>query len=215
VTDSVADLASAATQFSITVDAGLSITTPTTLPSGYGGTTYSQTLAATGGSGGYAWTVTAGASSLRAVGLSLSGSGVLSGTRPVRAAPPTSHEGDGFGLEHDQPGVFGHYQRRVDYYYSNHASVRLRRFALLAATRASGGAGGPFVWAVTAGGSDLTNLGLALSSGGLLTSGGPNQGNVSFTVQVTDSGSNTTSATFSLAILQALTINSASSLQAM
>ena len=67
------------------------------------------------------------------------------------------------------------------------------------------------MWAVTAGGSDLTNLGLALSSGGLLTSGGPNQGNVSFTVQVTDSGSNTTSATFSLAILQALTINSASS----
>ena len=40
VTDSVADLASAATQFSITVDAGLSITTPPTLPSGYGGTTY-------------------------------------------------------------------------------------------------------------------------------------------------------------------------------
>jgi len=212
VTDSVADLASAATQFSITVDAGLSITTPTTLPSGYGGTTYSQTLAATGGSGGYAWTVTAGASSLRAVGLSLSGSGVLSGTTP-------------------SAGGTANFTAKVTDSASNTTSLAFSvtiNAGLTITTpttlpsgyggspysqqlAASGGAGGPFVWAVTAGGSDLTNLGLALSSGGLLTSGGPNQGNVSFTVQVTDSGSNTTSATFSLAILQALTINSASS----
>src|SRR5262245_55382312 len=59
VTDS--SNANASKPLSITVTpAPLSITT-SSLPSGTAGTAYSQTLAASGGSGGYAWTITAGA----------------------------------------------------------------------------------------------------------------------------------------------------------
>jgi hypothetical protein len=59
VTDSVGNTASAT--FAITINAGVSITTGTTLPTGYVGASYSQTLAATGGSGtGYSWAVASG-----------------------------------------------------------------------------------------------------------------------------------------------------------
>jgi len=73
--------------FSITVNAGVSISTSLTLPTGYVGSSYSQTLAATGGSGtGYTWTVTGG-STLPAV-LSLSTAGVLSG-KPTTTGTPS------------------------------------------------------------------------------------------------------------------------------
>ena len=73
--------------FSITVNAGVSITTSLTLPTGYVNGTYSQTLAATGGSGtGYTWKVTSG-SNLPA-GLSLSTAGVLSG-KPTAIGTPS------------------------------------------------------------------------------------------------------------------------------
>ena len=82
VTDSAKHKASQ--DFSLTIDAGVTITSPTTLPGGTVGSPYVQNLTATGGSGsGYIWTVTSGANSLSAVGLSLSRSGVLSGTPPA------------------------------------------------------------------------------------------------------------------------------------
>ena len=75
--------------FSITVNAGVSITTALALPTGYVGGSYSQTLAATGGSGtGYTWSVT-GDSTLPA-GLILSAAGVLSGKPTVAGTPSFS-----------------------------------------------------------------------------------------------------------------------------
>jgi hypothetical protein len=211
VTDTVASLTSAVQAFSITVDAGVSITTATTLPSAYGGSLYSQTLAATGGSGtGYSWTVTAGASGLSALGLSLSSTGVLSGTTPLAggtanftakvtdsvsnttSVPFTLTINAGLTITTTSPLPSG--------YGGSQYSQQLAT---------SGGAGGPYIWTVTAGESDLTTLGLTLSAGGLLTSGGPNQGLASFTVQVTDSALATARAQFTVSILQALTINSA------
>jgi hypothetical protein len=67
--------------FSVTINLSLAITTPTLPAVGLAGTSYTTTLAATGGSGSYTWSVTSGASSLSAVGLSLNSStGALSGT---------------------------------------------------------------------------------------------------------------------------------------
>jgi hypothetical protein len=67
----------------LTIKPGVTVTTASPLPGGYGNAAYSQTLAASGGSGTpYTWTVTSGASSLSALNLSLSSSGVLSGTPP-------------------------------------------------------------------------------------------------------------------------------------
>ncbi len=73
--------------FSILVNAGVTITTGLTLPTGYVNGNYSQTLAATGGSGtGYTWKVTNG-SNLPA-GLTLSTAGVLSG-KPTATGTPS------------------------------------------------------------------------------------------------------------------------------
>ncbi|MCX6874843.1 MAG: putative Ig domain-containing protein, partial [Verrucomicrobia bacterium] len=63
--------------FSLTIGEQPTITTPSPLPSGVKGTAYSQTLAATGGTTPYAWTIAAGT---LPAGLSLSTAGVLSGT---------------------------------------------------------------------------------------------------------------------------------------
>ncbi|MCU0292817.1 MAG: IPT/TIG domain-containing protein [Thermoanaerobaculaceae bacterium] len=60
----------------IIVRAALTITTTSPLAAGTVGVAYSQTLAASGGSGGYNWTLVSDAGS----GLSLSAGGVLSGT---------------------------------------------------------------------------------------------------------------------------------------
>ena len=67
--------------FSVTINASMLITTTTLPPAGLAGSSYTATLAASGGSGSYTWSVTTGASSLSALGLSLNNStGVLSGT---------------------------------------------------------------------------------------------------------------------------------------
>ncbi len=79
VTDSAQNTATAA--FSLIIDPGVTITSPSTLPAATVGSAYLQNLTATGGSGsGYIWTLTSGASSLSAVGLNFSTSGMLSGT---------------------------------------------------------------------------------------------------------------------------------------
>jgi hypothetical protein len=73
--------------FSIAVNTGMSITTGLALPNGYVAGNYSQTLAATGGSGTrYTWSVTGG--STLPAGLSLSTAGVLSG-KPAAAGSPS------------------------------------------------------------------------------------------------------------------------------
>jgi hypothetical protein len=76
VTDSQSRTATA--NFSVTIYAGLTVTT-TSLPSTNVGTSYSQTLVAAGGTGtGYTWTATS--NNLATYGLSLSAAGALTGT---------------------------------------------------------------------------------------------------------------------------------------
>lgn len=81
VTDSATPTPGSAIQpFSLTIAAvasPLAITTPATLPAGTEGTAYSQTLAATGGTAPYTWSIGSGA---LPAGLGLSNSGVISGT---------------------------------------------------------------------------------------------------------------------------------------
>ena len=87
ITFQVTDLtsATASKSLSITIATPLSIST-SSLPNGTMGTAYSQTLTATGGTSPYNWSINSG--SLPA-GLSLSSSGVISGT-PTAAGGPTS-----------------------------------------------------------------------------------------------------------------------------
>jgi hypothetical protein len=79
VTDSTSGLSSANTTIPITIDPAVSLTSSATLPTGYGGTAYSTTLTATGGSGtGYTWAATN-----LPTGFALSAAGVLSATSTV------------------------------------------------------------------------------------------------------------------------------------
>ncbi|MGD0735693.1 MAG: putative Ig domain-containing protein [Terracidiphilus sp.] len=77
VADSVSKTNANAT-LSITINASLSITT-TTLPNATTGAAYSQQLAASGGTGGNAWSTT-GSSNLSTFNLSLSAAGLITGT---------------------------------------------------------------------------------------------------------------------------------------
>ena len=84
VTDSTSAITTEA--LSITINSTLPNITTSSLPNGTVGVVYSQTLAATGGTTPYTWTITSGT---LAAGLSLNSSGVISGT-PITSGGPTS-----------------------------------------------------------------------------------------------------------------------------
>ncbi len=70
----------------------------------------------------------------------------------------------------------------------------------------SGGTGTGLTWTVTSGGSQLTAIGLSLSSAGVLSGSSPSAGSATFGVKVTDSASNAATATLSVTINGVLTL---------
>ena len=201
VTDSLG--ATATQALSVVIDAPLTITTSTTLPTGYNGTAYSQSLAATGGSGsGYTWAL-ANSTTLPA-GLTLTGN-TIGGT-------PTATGTTTFSLKvTDSLGG----SKTSSFSITVNAGVSITTGTTLPQgyvgnagyskqLAASGGSGTGYTWTLNSG----SNLpaGLTLSSGGLIsgkpTTAGPN----SFSIKVTDSVSNSASATFSLTVGNGISI---------
>jgi hypothetical protein len=74
---------------------------------------------------------------------------------------------------------------------------------------ATGGSGTNLSWSVTSGSSQLTAIGLSLSSAGVLSGSAPVAGTAAFGVNVTDSASNTATASFTVSIYSALTLPAA------
>jgi hypothetical protein len=192
--------------FTITIASSLTITNAPTLPSGVVGGAYSQTLTATGGTGPYSWAITAGA---LPGGLNFGTGGSITGT-------PTTG------------GTFNFTVQVTDSTsLTATKSFSLSIAALLAITTQptlpSGGVGAsysqalaavggtaPYTWSVTAG---ALPGGLSLDpTGGTITGTPSTVGNFSFTVQVRDNNSVTTTEAFTLAIVSALTITSAPTL---
>jgi hypothetical protein len=170
------------TTFSVRVSTtALAITTTSALPSGTVGAAYSQTLAATGGTGQYTWTV----SPALPAGLTLSAAGVLSGT-PTQACAGcifTIRVADSTGAATMQPFVL-----TVTPPLAIATASPLPGGTLGSAysqTLAATGGIAPYTWTVTAG---ALPAGITLSAAGLL-SGISTQAcaSCSFTVQVTDS----------------------------
>uniref|UniRef100_Q01TD0 Ig family protein n=1 Tax=Solibacter usitatus (strain Ellin6076) TaxID=234267 RepID=Q01TD0_SOLUE len=85
-TDTASSPQSASANLTLTIQPALLTVTTTSLPNAQVGIAYSQTLAATGGTGAYSWQLTAGT---LPAGLTLSTSGAITGT-PTTAAPATS-----------------------------------------------------------------------------------------------------------------------------
>lgn len=176
---------------------------PSALGPGIVGGSYSQQLTATGGTGtGFAWVVESG-TALSATGLSLSPSGLISGTPTLAesAASVTVKVTDSGGNTGSK-----------NYQVTIYPLLAITTTTLPAATvgtaynqqlMASGGSGS-YSWSITAGASSLTNLGLNLSTAGLIGGSPSTSGQASFTVRVADTAGNSTTQ------LLSLTVNSAS-----
>jgi len=186
--------------FTLTINAVLSVTT-VSLPNGVQGTSYSQTLTATGGTGTNTWSLASG--SLPA-GLALSAAGVISGT-------PTATGTSNFTVQ------------AADGIQTAQKSLTIVINAVLSITTTSplpsGVQGTPYSRTLTATGGTGTNTwslasgslqaGLSLSSAGVITGTPTATGSATFTVQVTD-GAQTAQKSLTLAVVLPLTITTAS-----
>jgi len=205
VTDS--DQASVSVPFALTINPPLSITTTSPLPAGTVGVNYSDTLAATGGSGAYTWSVSVGT---LPAGLTLApGTGLISGmpttavvsasftiqvtdTNSVTASKPfTLTINPGLSITTTSPLPAG----AVGEAYSQ----------MLVAT----GGSGTYTWSVSVG---TLPAGLTLTPGTGLISGIPSTtvSSASFTIQVTDSNQVAATKPFTLTINPPLSITTTS-----
>ncbi|MGA8044592.1 MAG: putative Ig domain-containing protein, partial [Terracidiphilus sp.] len=192
--------------YTLTINPAVSITTATTLPTAYVGSNYSQTLAATGGSGtGYTWAVASG-SSLPA-GLALSSSGVLSGK-------PTTAGSASFGItvtdsvSNTQTATFT---------LTIAPGVTINPITLPggyqgtaypgATFTATGGTGTGYSWSWAPASGSTLPAGLSLSTGGAVSGTPTAAGTFNLVVTVSDSASNTASTAVTLAVQATLTVS--------
>lgn len=192
----------------LTVDAGITITT-TSLPGGYQGTLYaSTTLAATGGTGtGYSWTWAAASGSSLPTGLSLTTGGLISGT------PTASGTFNVVVTVKDSANN----SAQATFSIAIEATLAISTTSPLASgtvnvaysqTLVATGGSGTYTWSTT-GTNTLSSLGLSFTGG--VVSGKPSTtGTATFTAVVTDTQSHTAQTTFSVTVYNALTITTTS-----
>jgi hypothetical protein len=179
----------------------LSVTT-SSLSGGSVAIPYSQTLSATGGSGGYTWSVSSG--SLPA-GLSLSGGGTISGT-------PTAPGSAGFTVQVKDSSNATATQSLSITIAAPQLNITTSSLAggtvgtPYSQTLSASGGAGTYSWSVTSG---SLPQGVLLSSGGVMSGTPSAAGNGTFTATVTD-GTTSASRTFSVAVAPALTITTSS-----
>jgi len=202
VTDSVPNTQSQT--FTLTIVTPPVITT-TSLPNGTLGAPYSQTLAASGGTSPYTWTVASGS---LPVGLSLSTGGVITG-KPSAAGPSN------FKVQlTDATGVTA--SQALTLTISAGVSISTPSplptgEATIAYSQTLAAAGGtkPYTWSVTGG---TLPPGLTLAASGLLAGTPSTAGTFNFTVQATDSNNITASAPLGVTIVGALAISTPAAL---
>ncbi len=202
--------AAATASTSFTVDPALSITTPSALPAGVVNTLYSQTLAATGGTGGYGWaTNSAGTASLATVNLTLSPAGKVSGT-PTGIGSATFAATVTDSTSHTATVTFTVQITNALTITTTNASLPpAYTNALYSQTlTAAGGTGLNYVWSVS-GTSNLSTFNMTLSAGGVLSGTPTTTGTASFTAQVKDSGGNTATQAYSIPVYAPLSLPAA------
>lgn len=184
-----------------TLPVTLAITTASPLPAATLSASYSQTLAAVGGTGSYTWSVTAGS---LPTGLSLSSGGILSGTVAANAT------NGAFTLT-----VTDSSNASASLPFTLPVTLAITTLSPLPAanigsaysqTLAAGGGAGGYTWTATGLPSWLT-----LSAAGVLTSTAvpATALDASFKVTVTDSAKSTASGNFTVPVTLAITTNPA------
>jgi large repetitive protein len=184
--------------------------TSTALPTGTIGAAYSYQLTSTGGTGAITWSLSAG--SLAGTGLTLSSTGLLSGT-------PTATE-TALSLTFQARDSATNQQQTVTktlpLTVTNALAVTTTSLtnatagvAYNATLAAAGGSGTGYTWTVTSGATgtnSLASLNLTVSSAGVINGTSTTAGTASFTVQVKDSSNNTASASFTITAYAVLTL---------
>ncbi len=195
--------------FSLTVEATLAITSAPTLKGGTPTVPYSQQLTATGGTGtGYTWaTDGAGTTSLAGVGLTLSSTGLVSGT------PSTAGTANFTTTVTD---AASNISAPVAFTVTITSALTITTTTLPAATTgslysqtltAAGGSGTGYTWTLSAPG-NLASFNLSLSAAGVISgtpttiTGSP----ASFTVMVKDSLNNTASVPLTIQVYNPVTL---------
>ena len=199
-TDSATPTAGTATSASVTFIANpvaLAITT-SVLPTANVGVAYSDQLTSTGGTGTITWTLTGG--SLAGTGLTLSSSGLLSGT------PTAAKNGLSLTFQAQDSATNQQQTKMVTLPLSISGPLVITTASSLPtsptgvaysqAFAAAGGTGSGYTWTVTSGATgsnSLATLNLSVSGAGGISGTPTIAGTANFTVQVTDSASNTAS----------------------
>ncbi|MBL8174504.1 MAG: putative Ig domain-containing protein, partial [Bryobacterales bacterium] len=201
--------ASTTKAYTVVIGEGLTITTGSTLPPASENTVYSQTLAASGGTAPYTWSIAVGS---LPPGLTLNANvGTISGT-------PTSAGNYSFIVQvRDSLQVSG--QKAFTLQVTGRVTIATAATLPNATVRtpysetltASGGAP-PYSWSLAPGG--IPPLGLTVSPDGVLAGTPANSGTFTFSVQVTDAAGASASRTFNLTVVQALIITTSSPLPA-
>lgn len=192
-TDSVGFAGSQA--YTFTVAAPTITITPATLPAATGSIAYSQTLNASGGNGGYTYSLTAGT---LPPGIALSSAGVISGTPTTTGSYSfTVRATDGFGFNGSQA-----YSVTVNAPAIVFVQTTLPGGQVAVAysqTISAGGGSGSFTYSLSAG---ALPPGIALSSAGALSGTPTAAGSYSFTVTATDTFGFTGSQAFTVGVNQ-------------
>ena len=185
---------SASQAFSVSIAPLVSIVTAS-LPNGTVGQAYSATLAASGGTQPYTWSLVSGQ---LPTGLSLSASGITSGT-------PTTAGSYSFTVEVNDSGSHPASKAFSMSTTSTASALSIVTTSLsngtvgqvYSATLAASGGTQPYTWSLVSG---QLPTGLSLSASGI-TSGTPTAaGSYTFTLQVNDSGGRTASRSYSASI---------------
>lgn len=181
--------------YTVIVNAPTIAITPATLPAAAGSTPYSQTLTASGGNGGYTFSLTAGA---LPPGIALSSAGVISGTPTTLGSYNfTVRATDGFGFSGSQPYTVAVNAPAIVFIQTTLPGGQVA--TAYSQTVSAGGGSGSFTYSLTTG---ALPPGIALSSAGALSGVPTAAGNYSFTVTATDSFGFTGSQAYTLGINQ-------------
>ena len=190
--------------YTVTITAAPIVVNPASLPAATVGTAYSQTLSASGGTGSYTWSVSAGA---LPAGLTLNAaSGVISGT-------PTTAGASSFTIRAtDGSGAFG----TRAYNVTTNAAVSVNPATLpngavgvgYAQTVTGSGGTGTYTFSVSSG---ALPAGLALNASTGAITGTPSGAVAStFTITATDGSGATGSRSYTVTINAAIAVNPAS-----
>jgi hypothetical protein len=206
-TDSLGNIGTAT--FSLTIEATLAISTGATLPGGVLNSTYSQQLAATGGTGAstYTWsTNSTGTTSLAAVNLTLSSAGLVSGT-PATTGTATFAATVTDSASHTATVTFTVTASNQLTVTTSSLPAAYSGVGYSQQLAAAGGSGTGYTWSLSAPG-NLASFNLTLTTGGLLSGTPSSSGTASFTAKVTDSNNSTATQQYTITVNAQLAVNS-------